>query len=178
MLIRILIIDNQYYNNYFQKKYTFIPCHFFIKYCNMITVKSCNFSNTACCNDIFKIRSDVFVEEQKVSRDEEFDEFEESSLHYLAILNDKGAGTARWRITKKGIKLERFAVLMPFRKKGVAAAVLSKVLQDVKPLGTRIYLHAQVTAVGFYEKYGFKKEGPMFSEANIDHYTMFYSGKE
>lgn len=140
----------------------------------MITVTSCNFSNTDMCIDIFKIRTQVFVEEQQVDKKEEFDDFEVSSLHYLGKLDEQPSGTARWRITQNGIKLERFAVLENIRKKGVAAAVLQKVLEDVKPLGKRIYLHAQVTAVGFYERYGFKKEGPMFTEANIDHYTMFY----
>ena len=142
----------------------------------MNTVISCNFSNSETCVKIFKIRSTVFVEEQKVTREEEFDEFEVSSLHYLVSVDEIPVGTARWRITKDGIKLERFAVLMEYRKRGAAASVLKQVLHDVVPLGKRIYLHAQVPAVGFYEKYGFKKEGPMFSEANIDHYTMFYEG--
>src|SRR4030095_6993868 len=141
----------------------------------MITVNSCNFSNKELCDEIFTIRSEVFVVEQKVSRDEEFDMYEESSLHYLGRWNVEPAGTARWRITKNGIKLERFAVRKHLRNKGIAAAILQEVLKHVTPTGKRIYLHAQVTAVGFYERYGFKKEGPMFSEANIDHYTMYYN---
>ncbi len=128
------------------------------------------------CVEIFKIRTQVFVDEQQVDRDEEFDGFEVSSLHYLAIADGQPSGTARWRITQNGIKLERFAVLEDSRRKGIAAAVLQKVLADVKPLQTRIYLHAQVTAVGFYEKYGFVKEGEMFSEANIDHFVMRFEG--
>jgi len=140
----------------------------------MITISSCNYSNKELCNEIFAIRSEVFEVEQNVSRDEEFDMFEESSLHYLGKWNGEPAGTARWRITKNGIKLERFAVVKRLRNKGIAEAILKEVLRHVTPSGKRIYLHAQVTAVGFYEKYGFKKEGPMFSEANIDHYTMYF----
>jgi len=49
------------------------------------------------------------------------------------------------------------------------------VLTDVIPFKKRIYLNAQVTAIGFYERYGFKKEGPMFVEANIDHFVMTYN---
>ncbi len=128
------------------------------------------------CIEIFKIRTQVFVEEQQVDRAEEFDDFEVCSLHYLATADGHASGTARWRITQNGIKLERFAVLEESRKKGIAAAVLQKILQDVKPLETRIYLHAQVTAIGFYEKYGFVKEGDMFSEANIDHFVMRFDG--
>jgi predicted GNAT family N-acyltransferase len=140
-----------------------------------IEVKSALFSDKETCNQIFKIRQEVFVDEQKVDREEEFDSYESSSLHYLGLMDGKPAGTARWRITEKGIKLERFAVLKSFRKNGVAAAVLSKVLADVIPSGHRIYLNAQVSAMGFYEKNGFKKEGPMFVEANIDHFVMNYS---
>src|SRR5688572_5559612 len=115
----------------------------------MITVNSCNFSNKELCNEIFAIRSEVFEVEQNVSRDEEFDLYEESSLHYLGRWNGEPAGTARWRITKHGIKLERFAVLKPLRNKGIAAAILMEVLNHVTPIRKRIYLHAQVTAVGF-----------------------------
>src|SRR6188508_188168 len=106
----------------------------------MITIESCNFNNERLCVEIFRIRTSVFVDEQRVSRDEEFDEFEASSIHYLGTIDETPAGTARWRITKDGIKLERFAVLPEFRKKGVAAAVLQKVLNDVLPAGTKIYL--------------------------------------
>ena len=141
----------------------------------MITVLSCNFTDKETCAEIFRIRSEVFVTEQQVSREEEFDDYEESSLHYLGMWNGKPAGTARWRITKSGIKLERFAVLLRLRKNGIAAAVLREVLKNVVPLGKRIYLHAQVSAVDFYLKYGFKKEGPMFTEANIDHFVMSYN---
>lgn len=127
------------------------------------------------CRSIFDIRSRVFVDEQMVDRSEEFDAYETGSLHYLGLADGTPAGTARWRFTEKGIKLERFAVLKEFRNRGVAAAVLQQVLSDVIPFKKRIYLNAQVTAIGFYERYGFKKEGPMFVEANIDHFVMTYN---
>jgi predicted GNAT family N-acyltransferase len=140
----------------------------------MIRIISCLFGDTDTCRQIFEIRRLVFVEEQQVSREEEFDAFEKSSLHYLGLLNNQPAGTARWRVTADGIKLERFAVLKELRNKGVAAAVLSKVLADIAPLEQRIYLNAQLTAVKFYEKYGFEKVGEIFTEANIEHYKMYF----
>src|SRR5688572_18551579 len=99
------------------------------------------------------IRRKVFVEEQKVDIALEYDEFEDSSRHYLALLDGEAAGTARWRHTGKGIKLERFAVLREQRGKGAAAALLKRILHDIgdEPL---VYLHAQESAVGLYEKYG------------------------
>lgn len=139
----------------------------------MIEVLSGSFSDNQLCEPIFKIRRTVFVDEQQVDEAEEFDEFENSSIHYLGFKDGTPAGTARWRITPNGIKLERFAVLKEFRNMGVAAAILNKVITDTVQPGVKIYMHAQLTAQGFYEKYGFKTEGPIFEECGIMHYKMY-----
>jgi predicted GNAT family N-acyltransferase len=122
---------------------------------------------TAC-----EIRLQVFVEEQKVSREEEFDEFEENSRHYLVYSDGQPVGTARWRYTDNGLKLERFAMLKEYRNKKVGSIILKRILSDVEGLSDYIYLHAQLPAVNFYAREGFEKDGPMFSECNIDHYKM------
>ncbi len=138
----------------------------------MLKVISFPFSDKDHCNSAFKIRRKVFVDEQKVSREEEFDEFEETSMHYLVFLDDMPVGAARWRKTAKGIKLERFAVLKEHRNSGAGSIVLKKVLEDVMPLNEKIYLHAQLAAINLYRKAGFRAEGDLFSEAGIDHYLM------
>ena len=56
------------------------------------------------------IRFQVFVEEQKVAPEIEYDEFEDTSTHVIAHAGRQAVGTARWRETKSGFKLERFAV--------------------------------------------------------------------
>src|ERR1700689_5513449 len=99
----------------------------------MLKVISFPFSDREHCNINFEIRRKVFMEEQKATQEEEFDEFEESCLHYLVFLNELPVGTARWRRTKKGSKLERFAVLKEYRNAGAGNAVLQKVLEDVMP---------------------------------------------
>ncbi len=136
------------------------------------SVTHCTFSDQVNTEIIFKIRHEVFVDEQKVSREEEFDEFELTSIHYLGYCDEMPAGTARWRITKDGIKLERFAVLKKYRLKGLAQAILTKVLEHVKPLGLPVYLNAQISAIEFYRKNGFESTGPLFMEAGIEHYKM------
>ncbi|MFN5325273.1 MAG: GNAT family N-acetyltransferase [Bacteroidota bacterium] len=141
----------------------------------MIEVVSCPFSDSVVCEPIFQIRRKVFVEEQNVLEAEEFDEYESTAIHYLGLINGIPAGTARWRVTKNGIKLERFAVLKELRYKGVAAAILKRVLTDTIPAGVPIYLHAQLTAQVFYEKHGFTKYGDIFEECNILHYKMFFN---
>lgn len=125
---------------------------------------------------VFKIREEVFVIEQEVDPEEEYDEFEDISIHFLAIVESLPAGTARWRFTDKGIKLERFAVLKPIRGKGVGQALVKAVIEDIdaspQSKGKKLYLHAQLDAMPLYEKFGFKKVGEMFEECNILHYKM------
>ena len=126
---------------------------------------------------IFKIREEVFVQEQKVDPKEEYDEFEQTSRHFIARDEDGNpCGTARWRHTGHGIKLERFAVLQSHRGKGVGYALVNAVLEDIhKQPSTEdklLYMHAQLGAVSLYEKFGFEKKGEQFEECNIMHYQM------
>ncbi|MDB5240851.1 MAG: family N-acetyltransferase [Spirosoma sp.] len=128
----------------------------------------------------FSIRRQVFVDEQKVSAEEEYDEFETSSTHFLARVDQVPCGTARWRRTSNGVKLERFAVLKAYRNRGVAKALVEAVLNNVfsqqpEPI-ERIYLHAQVTAMPLYAGFGFVPVGPVFDEAGIQHQKMVLPG--
>lgn len=125
-----------------------------------------------------QIRQSVFVEEQDVEPALEYDEYEEASTHYLLTYNGIPAATARWRETGKGIKLERFATLLSHRNRGLGAHLLRKVLDDVIPLGKRIYLNAQLKAIPFYQRERFVKIGDQFTEAGIEHYEMERLNKE
>ncbi len=120
----------------------------------------------------FEIRRKVFVEEQQVDALEEYDEFESISTHYLATLADEPVATCRWRKTPNGIKLERFAVLVAHRSSGVGSLLVAKCIAEIPATEKYLYLHAQLTAVGLYSKFGFVAEGGQFSEANILHYKM------
>lgn len=125
---------------------------------------------------LFSLREEVFVVEQEVEREEEFDEFEDTSHHFLAIdLNGNAIGAARWRETNSGIKMERFAVKKSWRSKKVGTGLVEKVLENIekkKGTGNRLYMHSQLGAVPLYEKFGFRKIGDIFEECNILHYTM------
>lgn len=131
-----------------------------------------NAANKEQMEQAFAIRNTVFVVEQNVDAREEYDEFEDSSQHYLAYADSKPVATARWRRTEKGIKLERFAVLEEYRKHGVGQDILQAVLDDVEVLNEKVYLHAQEQVVNFYYKAGFRTKGERFMEANIGHYLM------
>ncbi|HET8858920.1 GNAT family N-acetyltransferase [Marivirga sp.] len=126
---------------------------------------------------IFAIREEVFVKEQKVAPEEEYDEFEEISTHFIATDdNGNSCGTARWRFTEKGIKLERFAVLKNYRGKGIGQALVKAVIDHVREnpqsKGKKMYMHAQIPAITLYSRFGFKKVGEQFEECNIMHYQM------
>ncbi|SFH21775.1 GNAT family N-acetyltransferase [Pontibacter chinhatensis] len=128
--------------------------------------------------EAFGIREKVFVQEQQVPREAEYDEHEPTASHYLAAFNGVPCGAARWRKTEVGVKLERFAVLPEFRNKSIGGEVLRLVLQHVQSEqpGQKIYLHAQLPAVNFYKRHGFVTEGDMFTECDIQHYKMYYKG--
>jgi predicted GNAT family N-acyltransferase len=117
------------------------------------------------------IRKVVFVIGQNCAEEIEW-EYEDESTHFLALYDGIPAGTARWRKTDKGYKLERFAVLEEFRNKGVASVLLKAVIADLPEKDKLIYLHAQLTAKGLYAKHGFIEEGEHFWEADIEHVKM------
>ena len=123
-----------------------------------------------------RIREAVFVQEQHVPAQEEYDEFEDTSRHFLARIGNDPAGTARWRLTEKGAKLERFAVLKGYRGAGVGSALVKAVLDDIHAAentqGCLLYMHAQITAMPLYAKFGFQPVGEMFEECDIQHYKM------
>lgn len=118
----------------------------------------------------FAIRRQVFVVGQNVNAVAEEDGNGQAT-HFLAKVNDLPAGTARWRKTKDGYKLERFAVLKAYRGSGVGGALVQALIADL-PKGSRTYLHAQIRAAKFYEKNGFIQFGETFVEENIEHIKM------
>lgn len=141
----------------------------------MITVEKICYQDKAAREKAFAIRTRVFVEEQHVDPDLEYDMYEIVSQHYLVhIPGGEAIGTARWRETEKGIKLERFAILPEYRNRKIGSQLLKKILQDTVPLKKKIYLYAQLHAVPFYERHGFEASGKPFVEAGIQHYYMSY----
>lgn len=124
----------------------------------------------------FDIRELVFVVEQEVDAAEEYDEFEDGSVHFLAKVEGTPVGTARWRFTQNGVKMERFAVLKVARGKGVGQALVAAVLGDIDQhpdtKGKKKYLHAQIHAMPLYAKFGFQVVGDQFEECAILHYKM------
>lgn len=117
------------------------------------------------------IRTAVFIYEQQVPEDLEWDEFDPVSLHVLALnSNDQPIGTAR--LLPDG-HIGRMAVLKEWRGKGVGSAMLQRILEESSHRGMqKAMLNAQIAAIKFYEKFGFQVSGEEFMEAGIPHIKM------
>lgn len=117
------------------------------------------------------IRCEVFVKEQNVPFEEDWDE--EESENYLIYDNNKPVGTMRWRDIGDKIKIERVAVLSECRGKGIASLLLKHVIEEIKSQTDKpITLNSQLLAIPLYERLGFKQYGELFYEADIPHYAM------
>jgi predicted GNAT family N-acyltransferase len=138
---------------------------------SQLTIKKVSSENEL--QQAFRIRIRVFVREQGVPADIELDEDDKRALHLLAFIGTRAIGTARIVMRGGQAKIGRMAVLKSHRRKKVGKKLLTSAITTAKKQGARkIYLHAQVPVVGFYESAGFRCVGPVFEEAGIAHRKM------
>jgi predicted GNAT family N-acyltransferase len=118
-----------------------------------------------------KIRTEVFIEEQQVPKDLEWDEQDENAIHIIAQTNTQEfVGTARLVLTGQ---IGRMAVTSTYRGYGVGGAMLDKLITIARNRALKtVFLHAQVHAIEFYQAHGFIEEGDIFMDANIPHKMM------
>lgn len=122
--------------------------------------------------EIRKIRDEVFLVEQQISREDEVDDRDIVCEHALAFIDSQPVGTGRIDVEKGG-KIGRVAVLREFRRQGVGSAIMQAFEEFAQESGLpKIWFHAQLTAVPFYLQLGYGKAGPEFEEANIIHIKM------
>lgn len=122
----------------------------------------------------FKVRKEVFVEEQGISEDIELDNQDSEALHMVVKDGGRVIGTARVLFPAPGVaKIERMAILRPFRRKGIGSRIISFLNTELKNRQIRkAVLHAQYSSVAFYKSCGFVESGLPFSEAGIRHLRM------
>ncbi len=125
--------------------------------------------------DAGRIRADVFVGEQRIPAEMEWDEGDVDALHAVAY-NRMGRPLATGRLLEHvpGVaKIGRMAVVASSRHGGIGRAVLDALLEAARERGDReAVLHAQLAAAPFYERAGFARRGPEFDEAGIGHVEM------
>jgi predicted GNAT family N-acyltransferase len=117
------------------------------------------------------VRRAVFVFEQNVPEELEWDQDDERAYHVLATAEDgTPIGTGRLKLD---CHVGRMAVLQKWRRRGVGSAILQALLALAQKEGcTIVELHAQTHAIPFYEVHGFTAYGPEFDEAGIPHRKM------
>lgn len=117
------------------------------------------------------VREPVFVREQRVPIELEWDELDPLSRHVLAV-DAAGRPIATGRLTPEH-KIGRMAVVADWRGRGVGAAVLQRLLAIAREQRlAAVELHAQESAIDFYARCGFQAYGEAFDEAGIRHRHM------
>lgn len=120
--------------------------------------------------DIRRIREAVFVAEQHIPPELEFDAEDQDALHFLALEGDYPIGTAR--LLPDGT-IGRISVLKDWRGLKVGEALMRAAIEAAEQRGQREQkLSAQVHAAAFYERLGFHIEGDEYLEAGIPHVMM------
>jgi predicted GNAT family N-acyltransferase len=119
------------------------------------------------------LRHEVFVLEQGVPLEEEYDRHDETALHLVAV--DAGRVVATCRVVAAGdtAKLGRMAVAASARGRGIASALLAEAEARARADGARrIALAAQTAVVALYERAGYSAYGERFPDAGIEHVMM------
>ena len=118
-----------------------------------------------------RVRRDVFIVEQQIPENLEWDDADATSLHALAE-DGEGEPIGCGRLLTDG-HVGRLAVVRSWRGRGVGAALLERLVEEARQRGhLRIVLNAQTQAMPFYARYGFEPSGSEFEEAGIPHREM------
>ncbi|MEU9334701.1 GNAT family N-acetyltransferase [Streptomyces sp. NPDC048290] len=133
----------------------------------------------------FAVRKQVFVTEQGVPEDIEYDAHDADAVHVLALRVGDGEPLGTGRLLHGAAALDktggapgvgslgRLAVLKAARGLGVGAGLVRAIEDAARARGlTAVDLHAQIHALGFYQRLGYEAYGPEFPDAGIPHRAM------
>ncbi|MBR9905666.1 MAG: GNAT family N-acetyltransferase [Gammaproteobacteria bacterium] len=120
-----------------------------------------------------EIRRRVFIEEQSVPQEEEWDGLDPECQHFLALLDGQPVGTAR---LLPDAHIGRVAVLSDARGTGIGVLLMQAAIETARHAGhPQVVLSAQVHALAFYQRLGFVAHGEEFLDAGIPHREMTLS---
>ena len=119
------------------------------------------------------IREKVFIQEQKVTPELEWDGMDKKAIHFLVFKDEEAIGCARAIVIKSQMQLGRMAVLKEYRGQGAGSTLIEKaiVTAKLKQLSS-IQISAQCNAINFYVKFGFEVMGDTYLDAEILHRDM------
>lgn len=116
------------------------------------------------------IRTRVFIEEQNVPEELEWEDSDIDAIHLIVKKNNYYVATAR--LLKSG-QIGRMAVLKPYRNYGIGKMMLQELLSIAITMSMKnLFLNAQIEAIDFYKKNGFQEHGDIFDDAGIQHIRM------
>ena len=127
--------------------------------------------------DAQALRTAVFVEEQQIPKDLEHDAADLGAVHAV-VSNRLGQAVATGRLIPSGApgvsQIGRLAVLRVLRGGSLGRLALQALTEAARARGDReLMLHAQRSAIGFYDRLGWQRRGEAFEEAGIPHQEMF-----
>jgi len=123
--------------------------------------------------DAYSIRRIVFVQEQNVPLEEEIDQFDKDSVHFVLYDQNKAIGAGRYRLVDSYGKVERICILKNSRKGGAGKKLMNAIeVYALSHQASSLKLNAQTHAIPFYEKLGYKAVSEEFLDAGIPHKTM------
>lgn len=119
------------------------------------------------------LRREVFVHEQHVPAEEEFDVYDLTATHVVALDDGDVVGALRILFLDEHVKIGRVAVSASARGKGIATRMMNFAMDVARARGeTKFYLTAQIDKLALYEKLGFVAFGGEFQDGGMPHLAM------
>lgn len=121
---------------------------------------------------VMEIRQKVFTQEQGFPAEADRDAFDDQAMHALMFDGDTPVATGRLYFDGAKLFLGRICVLKEYRGQSIGDLMTRLMILRGFDFAKEIYLHAQMQAKGFYERYGFQVEGEPFLEEGQEHVLM------
>ncbi|MDT8861711.1 GNAT family N-acetyltransferase [Alkalihalobacillus sp. MEB130] len=123
--------------------------------------------------EAYKIRTEVFVDEQNVPIEEEIDQYEDEAIHFVIHQSEKTIGAGRLRFVDGYGKVERICIAKEARGTGAGRELMKVIEETAHREGVeKTKLNAQIQAQEFYRKLGYETVSGEFLDAGIPHVTM------
>ncbi|WP_349410308.1 GNAT family N-acetyltransferase [Pseudalkalibacillus sp. SCS-8] len=123
--------------------------------------------------DAYSVRSKVFIQEQNVPEEEEIDQYEKDSIHFVVYDCNQAIGAARLRLIDDYAKVERVCILKEYRGTGIGKRLMEAIEKAAADQHAQhIKLHSQTHAEIFYNKLGYETKSDIFMDAGIPHVAM------
>lgn len=124
-------------------------------------------------SEALKIRNEVFVKEQGIDPELEFDGSDSYAISVLIYEDNTPVATGRIILADDNYTLGRICVLKEYRKKDYGSLIVNELTQKAKELGAAVvHIHSQIVVVPFYERLGFERYANEYKEAGILHVSM------